>query len=289
MILTLLASWRSIPMAHINDQTYLLKDQYRDSANLDARVRLHVLFSTNKSGWNRWYFDQLDLPPNARILELGCGPGYLWRDNLERIPASWDITLSDFSAGMIDQARTNLQAAQSGLPNPRSTTESFRYEIIDAQSIPFDDNTFDAVIANHMLYHVPDRAKALSEMRRVLKSTGVACLATNGDRHLTELYNLHYRFDPNIAFGWGKRAHEMFSIDTGSAELRPWFPSIEVRRYDDALIVTEVQPLVDYILSMATPEVVAQRRAELTAFIEREMQPTGAIHITKDSGLFIAH
>ncbi len=72
-------------MSHINDQTYLLNDQYRDSTNLDARVKLHVLFSTNKYGWNRWYFDQLDLPPDARVLELGCGPGYLWRVNLERL------------------------------------------------------------------------------------------------------------------------------------------------------------------------------------------------------------
>jgi ubiquinone/menaquinone biosynthesis C-methylase UbiE len=201
-------------MPQINDQTYLLKDQYRDSANLDARVQLHVRFSINKQGWNRWYFDQLDLPPNARILELGCGPGYLWRDNLDRIPAGWDIALSDFSAGMIDQARANL------------SRHDFRFEIIDAQSIPYDDDTFDAVIANHMLYHVPDHARALSEFQRVLKSTGVASLATNGDQHLTEMYDLQHRFDPHMDFGWGKRAHELFSIDTGSVEVRPWFDSV---------------------------------------------------------------
>ncbi|MBI5566181.1 MAG: methyltransferase domain-containing protein, partial [Chloroflexi bacterium] len=195
---------------------------------------------------------------------------------LDRIPSGWDITLSDFSAGMIDQARANLGG------------HDFRYEIIDAQSILYDDGTFDAVIANHMLYHIPDRPKALSEMRRVLKATGAAYLATNGDRHLVELDDLTRRFDPQVNLGWDQRAHDMFSIDTGSAELRPWFPAIEVRRYDDALIVTEVQPLVDYILSMTTPEVAAARRAELTAFIAREMQATGAIHITKDSGIFIA-
>ncbi|HZY40524.1 MAG TPA: methyltransferase domain-containing protein [Anaerolineae bacterium] len=263
-------------MPQINDQTYLLTDQYRDAANLDARVQLHVKFSVNKQGWNRWYFDQLDLPAHARVLELGCGPGYLWRDNLDRIPAGWAITLSDFSAGMLDQARTNLNG------------RAFHFEIIDAQSIPYDDGTFDAVIANHMLYHVPDRARALSEMRRVLKSNGAAHLATNGERHLAELDDLTRLFEPNTDFGFGQRAHEMFSIDTGGDEVRQWFASVEVRRYDDALIVTEVQPLVDYILSMVDPVVAAQRRAELTAFVERELQVKGAIHITKDSGVFIA-
>ena len=263
-------------MSKINDQTYLLKDQYRDSANLDARVRVHRLFSTNKYGWNHWYFDQLDLPATARILELGCGPGYLWRDNLARLPASWDVTLSDFSAGMLDRARENLHE------------RDFRYEQIDAQAIPFDDHTFDTVIANHMLYHVPDRATALREMRRVLKPGGAAYIATNGNRHLAELYDLKQRFDPAINFGWGARAHEVFSLDSGDAEVREVFATVDVRRYDDNLIVTEVQPLVEYVLSMVEPAVAAARRAELTAFIEREMNVSGRIFIAKDSGMFIA-
>jgi ubiquinone/menaquinone biosynthesis C-methylase UbiE len=275
-------------MPDIADQDYLLQDQYRDSTNLDARVRLHLKFSTNKYGWNRWCFDQLELPAGARILELGCGPGYLWRDNLAHIPMNWDISLSDFSAGMIDQARDNLQVARSGLPNPRLTIASFHFEIIDAQSIPYDDATFDAVIAHHMLYHVPDRAKALSEMRRVLKSTGAAYLAANGDRHLLELPELTRRFDPNVNYGFGKRAHELFSIDTGGREVSTCFSTVEVRRYDDALIVTEAAPLVDYILSMVTPQFTAARRAALTAFVEHELQRHGAIHISKDSGVFIA-
>ncbi len=138
-----------------------------------------------------------------------------------------------------------------------------------------------------MLYHVPDRAKALSEMQRVLKPHGTAYLATNGQRHLAELDELIRRFDPTIRIGWDQRAHDMFSLDTGSAEVQQVFSAVEIRRYDDNLIVTEAAPLVDYILSMATPEVAAQRRAALTAFIEHELQLHGAIHITKDSGVFI--
>jgi len=174
------------------------------------------------------------------------------------------------------------------LPNPRPDAQPFRFEIIDAQSIPFDAATFDAVIANHMLYHVPDRATALREMRRVLKPGGAAYIATNGNRHLAELYDLKQRFDPAINFGWGARAHEVFSLDSGDAEVREVFATVDVRRYDDNLIVTEVQPLVEYVLSMVEPAVAAARRAELTAFIEREMNVSGRIFIAKDSGMFIA-
>ncbi len=263
-------------MPNIDDQNYLLNDQYRDAANLDARVRLHQMYSTNPYNWHRWCFDQLDLPPDARVLELGCGPGYLWRENLDRIPPDWTIIVSDFSAGMLDQARANLAGYK------------FSFELIDAQVTPYDDATFAAVIANHMVYHIPNRASALAEMRRVLNATGAAYLATNGQRHLRELYNLRNRFSLESDFGWNARAYEFFSLDTGGDELRHWFSTVDVRRYHDNLMVTAAAPLVDYILSMANPETAEQHRAELTAFIEAELQAEGVIHITQDSGMLIA-
>ena len=67
---------------------YLKTDQYRDSSNLDARAAIHQRFSTNPYGWFNWVFDVLTkFPDNARILELGCGPGYMWKECARRIPA----------------------------------------------------------------------------------------------------------------------------------------------------------------------------------------------------------
>ncbi len=86
----------------------------------------------------------------------------------------------------------------------------------------------------------------------------------------------------------GTRAYEFFSLDSGGDELRQWFGTVDVRRFHDNLMVTAAAPLVDYILSMANPETAEQHRAELTAFIEAELQAEGVIHITKDSGMLIA-
>ncbi len=264
-------------MSQIADQHYLLTEQYRDAANLDARVRLHILYSTNKYGWNRWCFDQFDLPLNARVLELGCGPGHLWHDNLNRIPNGWAVTLSDFSAGMVHEAQVRLGGRQ----------HPFRFDIIDAQSIPYGAGSFDAIIANHMLYHVPDRAAAIGEIRRVLRSGGTAYIATNGDAHLQELHDLLARFDSNLGFGWRKRADEQFSLDNGGDEVRRRFDNVVVRRYDDALMVTDAEPLVDYILSMSTATAAQSRRLDLARFIEDELASCGTIHVTKDSGMFV--
>ena len=178
-------------MSKFTDQQYLKTDQYRDSTNLDARVAIHQRFSTNPYGWFRWVFDTLlKLPENAKILELGCGPGYLWKENVNRIPAGWNITLSDLSSGMVDAAWRNLVV----------TGRTFQFKEIDAQSIPFEEETFDAVIANHMLYHVPDRPKAIAGIQRVLKPDGHLFATTIGQNHLNEITDWIRQANPGTDF-----------------------------------------------------------------------------------------
>jgi len=157
--------------------TYLVSDQYKDASNLNARIQLHERFSTNPYGWFHWVFDQLDLPAQAKILETGCGSGLLWSDNLRRIPAGWHIILSDFSPGMIRNCQVNLASAGN----------HFTHVVPDGAAISFLAETYDAVIANHMLYHLPDRARALSDIARILRPDGCLYAATNGENHLLEL------------------------------------------------------------------------------------------------------
>src|SRR5438270_8723493 len=96
-------------MPDFTDQDRLKNVQYRDASNLQARGNLHARFGTNKVGWLTWYFDRLlRLPPDAQILEVGCGPGWIWKENAARIPSGWHMTLTDLSPGMIEEAHANL-------------------------------------------------------------------------------------------------------------------------------------------------------------------------------------
>jgi ubiquinone/menaquinone biosynthesis C-methylase UbiE len=263
-----------MPPTTLNDRQYLEK-QYKDSSNVESRILLHQRFSVNKHGWHPWVFDHFDLPTRGRILELGCGPGYLWLDNLDRIPAGWEITLSDFSPGMLEQTRQNLKGRSQ-----------FEYKVIDAQSIPLESGYFDAVIANHMLYHLPDMPAALKEIQRVLKPAGCFYTSTVGERHLIEMAELIGRFNHEPAT-WN-RGTDAFTLENGMALLSPWFTEIRLYRYDDCLEVTEAALLVEYILS-GRPWIPQERQEQFRDFVSREMESRGGIfHITKDSGLFVS-
>jgi ubiquinone/menaquinone biosynthesis C-methylase UbiE len=264
-------------MQKLSDADYLLNEQYKTPANLDARIALHARFSVNKYGWFPWVFDQFSLPPRCRILELGCGPGDLWAENLARIPDGWDITPTDFSPGMVDKAREKLQRHNR-----------FRFAQVDAQSIPHADGAFDAVIANHMLYHVPDRPKALAEMRRVLVPGGRLHATTVGRDHLRDLYELVRRLDAERELTWWHEENP-FVLENGAEQLAPWFSEIEIRRYEDGLVITEVEPLVAYVMSSsAGARLTGDKPAEFRALAERELAAHGAIQIHKDSGIFLA-
>ena len=260
-----------------NDPVYLRDQQYASPANLDARIALHQNFSTNHYGWMRWVFDHFEtLPATARILELGCGPGTLWQENLARVPVGWTITLSDFSPGMLNQAQQQLAGSALG----------FNFGLVDIQDIPYASASFDAVIANHMLYHAADRRRAIAEVRRVLRPDGIFFAATNGARHMQELVDLCDRFDPSLDLFRASMA-ESFSLENGVAQLAQSFANVALDQYEDGLNVTEVEPLVRYVDSTAHMDALLSER--FRRYAQRQLDANhGVLHIHKVSGLFRA-
>jgi ubiquinone/menaquinone biosynthesis C-methylase UbiE len=167
--------------------------------------------------------------PGARVLDLGCGPATLWRANRERIDPSWSLTLADFSAGMIEAARRELG-------------DRAAYVVADVQELPLPAGSFDVVLANHMLFHVPDLARAFGQIRRVLVPGGAFHASTIGRGHLAEL--------DALVPGWDLgRYAEAFGLETGPEQLQPFFADIRVERFEDGLVVTAVEPVLAYIRS----------------------------------------
>ena len=264
--------------------TYDLATQYRDAGNLNARIALHARFSTNPYGWMRWAFEQMRLAPGERILEVGAGPATTWQKNLGRVPPGCDITLTDLSPGMVEAAEQNL----------RGSYPHFKVQVANVESLPFGDAGYDVVVANHMLYHVPDLAKGLSEIRRVLKPGGRFYAATNGLDNMLELTELLSRFDPAQPYDVSAIIAP-FSLQNGAALLEPYFSPVRLLRYDDSLDVTEPEPLVAYAASMGSlaGQFTGEKLERFAAFVQQEVADAvareGALRIRKSGGLFEAY
>ena len=256
------------------DRDSLRNDQYRDDANLSARIDIHRRFSTNPQGWYGWFFEQVALSPGADVLELGCGEGGMWTANQDRIPPGLHLTLTDLSPGMVATARHRLEPV---IP-------TIRFAIVDSQAIPFADDSFDVVIANHMIYHVPDIPRALAEVRRVLRPDGRFHAATNGVRHMWELDRLVERFAPDVK---GEHAAHRFGLENGAAQLERVFARVERVDYVDSLAVTDADAVIRYVLSSAVrPALTDDRIQTLRRAVDDEIASTGAFRITKSTGLF---
>jgi len=177
---------------------------------------------------------------------------------------------------MVDAAWRNLVV----------TGRAFKFKEIDAQSIPFEDETFDAVIANHMLYHVPDRAKAIAEIKRVLKPGGRLIATTVGEDHMKEMMEWYRRV--HVSKAWESFANP-FTLENGPEQLKPFFPNVTLARYKDNLHVTELEPLIAYIRSgIRVIELSEEELSKLQVDLEKELKEKGRVFISKDSGLFEA-
>ncbi len=263
--------------SNLTNSTYLQTEQYKDASNFNARLQLHQRFSLNKTDLHRWVFDQLDVSQTGKILELGCGPGQLWRQNRERLRPDWTIVLSDFSPGMLQEAQRQL----------RSCNHPFAWLTADAQHIPLAEASVDAIIANHMLYHIPDLPRCLLEIQRVLKTGGRLYAVTNGTRHMQQIREWYQRFGGPDEAG-DATAELTFHLGNGQALLSPWMTDVSLKCFDDALVVPEAEPLLAYMGSGMRYRFAPHQAGPLRAFLEQEIAQQGSVRIDKDVGMFEA-
>jgi SAM-dependent methyltransferase len=253
----------------VSDAHYVREVQYRTDDNLRARQSIYV-YQQPIVDLHNLSLDLAQLSGDEFVLDIGCGNG-AYLATLARRRHRGFVAGIDLSPGMLDAARTRSSAPLT---------------IGDAQALPVRDASFDVVLAMHMLYHASDRALAISELRRVMRDDGVTLVVTNSDEHLREIHDI-----VRAAAGVSLPSNVLtFRLENGEAELRASFSTVERHDMPSELVVTEVEPVVDYVNSMQAfvtsgdlGPVLDELRRRVAEVIERD----GAFRVHTHAGCFV--
>lgn len=268
---------KMMQLVNVNEMEHKLKVQYQNSSNISARINLHEEFSKNKQGWFPWLFEQCDIEAGESILELGCGDASLWRMNRHRIFNDINVILSDISDGMIRDVRRSMKDAGN----------SFSFEVMDAHHINAPDESFNLVIANHVLFYCEDLKKVFEEIKRVLKPGGRIICSTYGSGHMKEISMLVKDFDSRIVLS-ADRLYEKFGKQNGGSILCEYFDDVLWSEYEDSLEVTKPEALISYVLSCHGNQnrFIVDRYSDFVAFVKKKTKD--GFTVTKEAGVFKA-
>ena len=131
------------------DHPNAVMEQYKTQDKLFTRMSLHQKYDRNEK-WTHWVMENYHFFKGCRVLELGCGTGSMWEGQIQTLPEGVTLELTDFSLGMVEIVREKF-----------SRIANVSTRVMDIQNIDAADNTYDVVIANLVLQHVPEDRKSV--------------------------------------------------------------------------------------------------------------------------------
>jgi ubiquinone/menaquinone biosynthesis C-methylase UbiE len=221
------------------DHDVITQHAYATDEHLAVRIRTHEQFTRPEIDFPAWVLDKIPWRGNEQVLDVGAGSGNYFELVQARAPHG-KIIAGDLSFGMATQAKRHPLGAHIPVLE------------LDAQHLPFATNSFDVVLANHMLYHVPSIQQALNEIERVLRPGGCLIAATNSEDTLEEFDTLARRACTLLGYPRQhfRQAHANFSLENGTMMMARHFRA--VARYDvpSTLHFPTAEPVLEFLNSI---------------------------------------
>jgi len=260
---------------------------YATDEPLAARIRTHELYTQPKIDFAPWVLDHVPWQGSELVLDVGCGSGFYVEPTHARLTAGGRLIGADLSLGILRDLAGQPYADRVTLVNA------------DAMGLPLPDACCDVLLANHMLYHVPQLERALAEFRRVLRPGGYLVAATNSRDSMEALIREMAAACQALGYPWEippSAARTRFTLENGAALIEPFFPQVEQDTFESALIFPAAVPAVAYVHS--TRHVYAPQLPQglnweaLMAQVERQVQAVvaaqGEYRVPKTTGVFVA-
>lgn len=220
-------------MSKFTDAHHLTTHSYNTQHKLQVRILTHQRYTHPTIDFPAWVLDKIPWRGDEQVLDVGCGSGIYMAAARQRSPR---YVACDLSMGMLQN-----------LPHPLPSRVN-----LNIQHLPFATETADVVLANHMLYHVPNKPQAIAEIARILKPGGWLLAATNSETNMAELRHLNQQAMHQLGFPPIPNFRELshaFSLENGEDLLRGSFTAVTRHDFHSALIFPSPQPVIDYLES----------------------------------------
>jgi SAM-dependent methyltransferase len=254
------------------DPAYLRDVQYADDRNLAARQSIYA-YCERPVDLPSEVIASLNLSGNEIVTDVGCGNGSYLAE-LARRGHAGRVAGVDLSPGM-------LRAAGTRAP----------YALLlagDAALLPVRDAASDVTLAMHMLYHVPDPAAAVRELRRITRPGGALVIGLNGDGHLRELRALVNAELGATGLSAGHVVKDRIRLDDAEWMLRRVFGSVTRHDLADRLRLPDPRPVADYVLSLGLGQRASDQERLAAAVTSRlDFRATGIFTVTTHCGWLI--
>jgi SAM-dependent methyltransferase len=241
-----------------------LAEQYSDSRKLLIRQETHRRYGESKTSFLEWATELMEIRPGMLVVDVGCGRGIyhpLFHNRGARVIGI------DRSIGMA-----------------REITGGCLSVVGDAQALPLPDATCDVAVCNHVLYHVPDQALAMRELRRIVRPGGRVVIATNGAANNERMYEVARVAAAGLGRTDSIARSSPFRIEDVD-RVRDIFPSVRVEIFRNAFRFPESEPALLYWRSMRDdPELEAAMRPRIEEIIRTE----GQFRVPLVAGCFVA-
>lgn len=229
-------------MTDSNASKWHIRHDYMDSHAVEIRRKTDENYSVpmvNFAAWlvskhKHWRGDEV-------LLDINPTDGTFF-DLIDSLMPDGMYVATDISSAML----------RSSFRHPLS--QDINFSIYDS-TLPFADNSFDIIMANHVLFHFDDTDAILQELARVLKDDGILFAATDSQYTMGEFDTLTRRAltmlgkpprSNDIYYG---RFIEPFALESGASQLAHWFRAVARYELPSSLVFTDPRPVVEFLNS----------------------------------------
>lgn len=258
-----------------------LQLQFETPDGLKTRIKFHHLHTHFDHNFHEWIFEHIIFHQNDHILEIGCGDGTLWDCNRQHIPKDITVILSDISQEMVKDCYKRLY----------DIPQIVSFDVADCFCLPYEDESFDIIIMNHVLMYLEHLDLALKEIQRVLKPGGLLYCTTIAHDMLKERDKMLKRFDPKISFHQ-EILYNRFGYENGKEKLQQYFEDIELFDRKEIYEITDMDFLYQFILSgkglSNDLEILYRKKREFYNYLKNIFSKNKVFQLTVHTGMFQA-